>query len=105
MQEKKGREDLVSLDRTWSGPVHGGLEARLKMVDLSAPTPVTALHETWQVTVYDVGGASRPVRMFDLVTTQTCATAGVATVATPRVPATSTEVWRKWRPPPKRCQD
>jgi hypothetical protein len=49
--------------------------ARLKMVDLSAPTPVTALNETWQVTVYDVGGASRPVRMFDLVTTQSCATA------------------------------
>lgn len=75
MGAKTGAEEFVALDRTWSGPVHGGFEARLKMVDLSAPTPVTALNETWQVTVYDVGGASRPVRMFDLVTTQTCATA------------------------------
>lgn len=75
MQGKTGAEEFVALDRTWSGPVHGGFEARLNMVDLSAPVPVTALHETWQVTVYDVGGASRPVRMFDLVTTQTCATA------------------------------
>jgi hypothetical protein len=75
MQNKTGAEEFVALDRTWSGPVHGGFEARLKMVDLSAPTPVTALNESWQVTVYDVGGASRPVRMFDLVTTQTCATA------------------------------
>ena len=73
MHNKTGAEEFGSLDRTWSGPVHGGFSARLKMVDLSAPTPVTALNETWQVTVYDVGGASRPVRMFDLVTTQTCA--------------------------------
>lgn len=75
MAGKTGAEDFVALDRTWHGPVHGGFAARLKMVDLSAPTPVTALDETWLVTVYDVGGASRPVRMFDLVTTQTCATA------------------------------
>jgi hypothetical protein len=74
MQNKTGAQEFVALDRTWSGPVQGGFQARLKMVDLSAPTPVTALHETWQVTVYDLGGASRPVRMFDLVTTQACAT-------------------------------
>jgi hypothetical protein len=74
MQEKKGLEDLVSLDRTWSGPVHGGFAATLKMVDLTAPTPVTALNETWLVTLYDNGGSSRPVRLFDLVVTQTCAT-------------------------------
>ena len=75
MAAKTGAEDFVALDRTWNGPVHGGFAAHLKMVDLSAPTPVTALDEAWLVTVYDVGGASRPVRMFDLVTTQTCATA------------------------------
>ncbi|MCX6954702.1 MAG: PmoA family protein [Verrucomicrobia bacterium] len=75
MAAKTGAEEFVALDRTWSGPVHGGFEARLKMVDLSAPAPVVALNETWQVTLYDIGGASRPVRMFDLVTTQSCATA------------------------------
>ena len=74
MQNKTGAEELVALDRTWSGPVHGGFAARLKMVDLSAPAPVTALHADWQLTAYDVAGAARPVRMFDLVVTQTCAT-------------------------------
>ncbi len=74
MQAKTGAEEFVSLDRTWNGPVHGGFEAKLKMVDLSAPTPVTALNETWLVTLYDLSGTARPVRMFDLVTTQTCAT-------------------------------
>lgn len=73
---KSGAEDFVALERTWAGPVHGGFVARLQMVDLSAPSPVVALHETWQVTAYDfpaVAGAA-PVRMFDLVITQTCAT-------------------------------
>lgn len=74
MQNKTGAEDLIAVDRTWSGPVHGGLEARLRMVDLSAPTPVTALNETWQLTLYDVPGLVHPVRMFDLLVTQTCAT-------------------------------
>jgi hypothetical protein len=75
MQNKTGAEDLIAVDRTWSGPVHGGLEARLRMVDLSAPTPITALNETWQLTLYDVPSLPHPVRMFDLVVTQTCATA------------------------------
>ncbi len=74
MHKKTGAEELVALDRTWSGAVHGGFEARLKMVDLSAPAPAVALHETWQLTAYDVVGATPAVRMFDLVATQTCAT-------------------------------
>ncbi len=74
MHLKKGAEDLVALDGTWSGAVHGGFEARLKMVDLSAPAPVTVLNETWRVTLYDVAANSAPVRMFDLVVTQMCAT-------------------------------
>jgi hypothetical protein len=75
MQNKTGAEDLVAVDRTWSGPVHGGIEARLRMVDLTAPTPVTALHESWRLTIYDLPGVPRPARMFDLLVTQTCATA------------------------------
>jgi hypothetical protein len=74
--KKTGKEDLVALDRTWSGPVHGGFEARLQMIDLSAPNPVVALNETWRVTAYDVPVRTNqaPVRMFDLELTQTCAT-------------------------------
>lgn len=76
MQNKTGFEDLVALDRTWSGPVHGGLEARLRSVDLTAPTPVTALNSTWHLTVYDVPVATgaKPVRMFDLTVTHAAAT-------------------------------
>jgi hypothetical protein len=46
------------------------------MVDLSAPQPVTALHETWRVTLYRVVTAAgvAPVNVFDLEVTQTCAT-------------------------------
>jgi hypothetical protein len=51
--------------------VHGGFVARHKFVDLSAPTPVVALHETWEVTAYN---APDNVRVFDLMLTQTCAT-------------------------------
>lgn len=76
MGAKTGAEDFVALDRTWGGPVHGGFEARLQMVDLSAPTPVVALHETWKVTAYQVARAAgrKPVTVFDLEVTQTCAT-------------------------------
>jgi hypothetical protein len=73
---KSGAQDFAGLGRTWSGPVHGGFEARLQQVDFSAPKPVVALNETWLVTAYDVPVAAgvAPVRMFDLVITQTCAT-------------------------------
>lgn len=73
MGAKTGAEDFVALDRTWSGPVHGGFAARMHMVDLSAPEPVVALHEIWQVTAYHVPGEPA-LRVFDLELTQTCAT-------------------------------
>jgi hypothetical protein len=46
------------------------------MVDLSAPSPVVALNETWHVTAYNVplDSSVGSVRVFDLVITQTCAT-------------------------------
>ena len=71
MGAKTGMEDFVALDKSWSGPVHGGFVSRLQMVDLSAPSPVTALHETWRVTAYAVAPT---VRVFDLEITQVCAT-------------------------------
>jgi hypothetical protein len=63
--------EFVGLDWTWSGPVHGGFTARHVAVDRTAPTPVPALNESWQVTVYDAGA---DVRMFEVLLTQTCAT-------------------------------
>jgi hypothetical protein len=75
MHAKTGAEEFVAHDRTWSGVVHGGFEARLKMVDRSAtPAPVEVLQVHWRLTAYEVAGATPPVRMFDLVITQNCAT-------------------------------
>ncbi len=68
--DKTGTVEFVGLDWTWSGPVHGGFVARHKMMDLSAPTPVAALHELWQVTAYNVPEA----RVFEIMVTQLCAT-------------------------------
>lgn len=74
MHNKTGAEHLVAVDRTWSGPVHGGVEARLRSIDLSAPSPVTALNSIWALTVYALPDAAKPARVFDLVVTHACAT-------------------------------
>jgi hypothetical protein len=75
MHQKTGAEHFVGLDRIWSGPVHGGIEARNEMIDLSGPAPVKALDVHWRVTGYAIDGTPRPIRMFDLEVTHTAATA------------------------------
>jgi hypothetical protein len=74
MGKKTGTVERVALDRTWGGSVHGGLAARHRMVDLSAPTPITALHENWDVVIYRVASPAKPVHLFELTIQQTCAT-------------------------------
>jgi hypothetical protein len=69
-----GNVEFVAVDSTWSGQVHAGFKARTRSVDVSAPKPVTALNEEWQVTVYRVGQGKNAYSMFDLVSTQDCAT-------------------------------
>ncbi len=75
MGDGTGTVEFTSLGETWSGPVQSGFLARHRFVDLSAPQPVAALNETWDVRVYGVGAGVKPYFMFDLVSTQTCATA------------------------------
>lgn len=69
-----GKVEFVSLDKTWSGNVHGGFKSRNRSIDVSAPTPVTVLNDRWEVKVYNVGEGSAPYAMFDLVSTQDLAT-------------------------------
>ena len=69
-----GTVEAVALDQTWGGPVHGGLRARHRYVDLAASEPTTALHETWALRVYRIPTAERPYHLFDLALTQTTAT-------------------------------
>lgn len=74
MGEQTGTVEFTALDRTWSGPVHGGFTARQRMLDLSAASPTAVLDETWELTAYQVPGTRVPVQVFDLTVTQACAT-------------------------------
>ena len=69
-----GKVEVEALDQTWEGPVHGGLRARHRYVDLTTSEPITALHETWALRVYHVPATERPYHIFDLMLTQTTAT-------------------------------
>lgn len=65
MGDGTGAVELQEVEETWSGPVHAGFRARLRHIDMSAPTPKIAVNEEWQVTVYSNG-------LFDLVSIQEC---------------------------------
>ncbi len=75
MQDRTGTVEFDRIGRTWNGSVDGGFVAQHRMIDLSAPSPVTALNETWEVTFYAVRETPRPLHVLDFVITQTCATA------------------------------
>ncbi len=68
-----GTVKVEALDQTWDGPVHGGLRARHRYVDLTASEPITALNEQWELRVYRVPSTDRPYHIFDLKLTQTAA--------------------------------
>jgi Methane oxygenase PmoA len=67
-----GTVEFVALDETWGGPVDAGFRARHRYVDLSGAK--TALNEFWEVIAYNVGKGAKSYIMFDLVSTQECAT-------------------------------
>jgi hypothetical protein len=69
----KGKVEFASLVENWSGPVHGGFVTRHRFVDLTATEPKVALNETWEVRVYKTGLSGKPAWIFDLVSTQECA--------------------------------
>lgn len=73
MGEGKGKVEFVKLGQTWSGPVQAGFVAHHRFIDLTSGQPKPALNETWNVAAYKVPGAD--YYLFDLVSTQTCATA------------------------------
>jgi hypothetical protein len=69
-----GTVEFESLERSWSGPVHGGVVAHHRFIDLGASPAVTALTERWTVRVYPEGRHPRPYRVFDLESVQRTAT-------------------------------
>lgn len=69
--EKQGRVECIRVESTTTGPVFGGFKARHRFINLNGPDgPKTAIEETWEVRVYAVTDRF----IFDLVSTQTCAT-------------------------------
>jgi hypothetical protein len=74
MQNKKGEEQLRAVGRLWAGEVHGGFDAELRMTDLSGTAPIDALIDRWSVKAYAIKGSLKPMHVFDLTTTQACAT-------------------------------
>jgi len=71
MGDGKGRVDFVGIEKTWNGATDAGFISRHKFVDLSAAQPATVLNETWEVRLHN---ARDNVRIFDLTSTQECAT-------------------------------
>ena len=69
-----GRIDFEAVDATWSGPVHAGFTSRQSYVALTGTNPKTALNESWEVRLYNVGQRDSRYFMFDIVATQQCAT-------------------------------
>jgi hypothetical protein len=73
MGEGTGKVEFARFGERWSGPVHAGFQAEHRFVDLSANPPKAALAETWTVTAYHVPAEN--LFLFDLVSTQRCASA------------------------------
>ena len=74
MHGGSGTVEFKAIDDYWSGPVHGGFRARHRFVDLSADEPVVALHETWEVRLFQTAAAERRHHLFDLRKFQETAT-------------------------------
>lgn len=75
MSAGKGRVEFVALDRHWDGPIHSGLVAKHRFVDLTAKPPKTALDEVWELQMYRQLGTNNPYTSIDLRSTQKCAIA------------------------------
>ena len=58
MGDGKGRVEFESLDTTWNGPVHAGLAAKHRYVDLTSGSPIVVLREEWVARFFDPGSES-----------------------------------------------
>jgi methane monooxygenase PmoA-like len=70
MGDAKGRVEFEALDRAWSGPVHAGLAARHRYVDLTSGAPITVLREEWVTRFFEAAERS-PYFTFDVEVRQT----------------------------------
>lgn len=61
------------LVQTWSGPVQGGFISQHRLIDHTSGAEKDVLRETWNVIAFLAVGGPKPIFVFDLVSTQTCA--------------------------------
>jgi hypothetical protein len=74
-----GKVEHAQLEAFGGGPVFGFIKSQLRHVDLTAPgEPQTALDETWYVRIYAFDDAF----LFDITSTQTCASAKPVSIDT-----------------------
>ena len=74
MGQKTGTVEFTGITSAWSGPVSGGFTAGHRMIDLTAtPRPKPAIDETWNVVVYRPLLSGKPLYVFDVTSTQKCA--------------------------------
>lgn len=71
--QNQGSVDLESVDATWAGPVHAGLDAHIVHADL-LDGGSTAINERWVVRAYKTHTEAPPYLVFDLESTQTATT-------------------------------
>lgn len=73
--DRSGQVQFAGYTGMTSGPVYGGFQADHQFVDVSQPNGgKIALNEKWDVRVYSQGGPKAGYWLFDLASTQRCAT-------------------------------
>lgn len=71
-----GEVRFEKLEDKWSGTVNGGFVGKHQWLDHTSGEARPALNETWKVTIYNAaaGAGQGAINIFDLESTQTCAT-------------------------------
>lgn len=70
MAKRQGTVESEAIDHVWSGPVHAGLEAVHRHIDMSSGEPVAALHELWVVKVFAIQEVEDPYFLIELLSEQ-----------------------------------
>jgi hypothetical protein len=97
MGDATGAVELEKIEEVRSGSERATFKARLRHVDLSGPQRKTALNEVWDVSVYGaVPGMSR-YAMFDIVSTQECASTSPLILPDYRYGGIGIRGHRNWR--------
>lgn len=68
-----GEVRFDKLDQSWSGLVHAGFVAQHRFIDHTGGREKDVLRETWELTVFRPFGGEKQFYLFDLTSTQNCA--------------------------------